>query len=98
MFGSGRVRRFTQDTPVLPDVWLEYALDPKDFANRLTQRDTDDPHARVNLLLTPFREKAAGRVAEEVRLRVEKYRSTGGFKHAKIKPARIIYNQSTVGA
>jgi hypothetical protein len=24
-FGSGRVRRFTQDSPVLPDVWLEYA-------------------------------------------------------------------------
>ena len=47
MFGSGRVRRFTQDTPVLPDVWLEYALDAKDFPNRLTQRDGDDPHARL---------------------------------------------------
>lgn len=25
MLGEGRVRRFTQDTPVLPDVWLAYA-------------------------------------------------------------------------
>ena len=30
MFGAGRIRRFTQDSPVLPDVWLEYALGPGD--------------------------------------------------------------------
>ncbi|MEA2344266.1 MAG: hypothetical protein QOF63_2435, partial [Thermoanaerobaculia bacterium] len=24
MFGAGTVRRFTQDSPVLPDVWLQY--------------------------------------------------------------------------
>jgi serine protease AprX len=101
MFGSGRVRRFTQDTPVLPDVWLEYALDPKDFTNRQTQRDLDDPHARVNLLLTPVRQKAAGVVAEELRKRVAKKRSAGSwtpFGHPTHRPARIIYNQSTVAA
>jgi hypothetical protein len=24
MFGAGPVHRFTQDPPVLPDVWLQY--------------------------------------------------------------------------
>ena len=28
LFGTGRARRFTQDSPVLPDVWLEYAKQP----------------------------------------------------------------------
>jgi serine protease AprX len=101
MFGSGRVRRFTQDSPVLPDVWLEYALDPKDFVNQLTHRDTDDPHARVNLLLSPYREISPGRIADEVRRRVEEKRSPDlwdPFAHPVLKPARIIYNQSTVAA
>ena len=30
LFGTGRARRFTQDSPVLPDVWLEYAKQPTD--------------------------------------------------------------------
>lgn len=54
MFGSGRVRRFTQDTPVLPDVWLEYAKGAND----------------VRVLLAPFREAAAGEVARVLRQRL----------------------------
>ena len=30
LFGTGRARRFTQDSPVLPDVWLQYAKQPED--------------------------------------------------------------------
>jgi len=58
MFGTGRVRRFTQDSPILPDVWLEYAKEPT---------------AAVKLLLTPFREASAGDVRREIlsRLRAE---------------------------
>jgi hypothetical protein len=97
MFGSGRVRRFTQDSPVLPDVWLEYAIDPKK-AHRLTRptlQSDGDPHPPVNLLLTPYREKPAGRVAAEVRRRVDATRLKADRRHA---PVRIIYNQSTVAA
>ena len=101
MFGSGRVRRFTQDSPVLPDVWLEYALDPEDFVNRLTHRDTDDPHARVNLLLAPYRDVSPGHLAEVLRRRIEEKRSPelwNPFRHPELKAARIIYNQSSVAA
>jgi serine protease AprX len=101
MFGSGRVRRFTQDTPVLPDVWLEFALDPKDFTSLLTLREKGDPHGRVNLLLNPYRERSAGIVAEQVRQRVADKRNDGWTPfehHPAMKPGRIIYNQSTVAA
>ena len=38
IFGTERFRRFTQDSPVMPDVWIAYGTDPK---------------ARQDLLLTP---------------------------------------------
>ena len=36
MFGTERVRRFTQDSPVLPDVWLEYTKVREDDKSGLT--------------------------------------------------------------
>jgi serine protease AprX len=56
MFGEGRVRRFTQDSPVLPDVWLAYADALEDDTYT---RDTD---GAVHLLLTPWRERQTGDV------------------------------------
>jgi len=53
MFGVGRARRFTQDSPVLPDVWIKFA---------------EDLDAKRELLLTPFAEARPGelrRVVEE---------------------------------
>ena len=57
VFGRDTSRRFTQDSPILPEVWLVaglvYALDPK---------------RRVDLLLSPHRERTAaalGRVLQE---------------------------------
>ena len=71
IFGTARVRRFTQDSPVLPDVWLEYATGP-DAAARLTSpTDANEPFPPVKLLLTPFRDAAAGEVASVVRKRLE---------------------------
>ena len=31
IFGSGQLQRFTQDSPVMPDVWMAYGRDP-DFS------------------------------------------------------------------
>lgn len=45
MFGLGHARRFTQDSPVLPDVWLKFA------------ENLDEP---CELLLTPFGETRPG--------------------------------------
>src|SRR5262245_4452614 len=102
MFGTGRVRRFTQDTPVLPDVWLEYARGPGEPATRLTgPTDERDAHPPVKLLLTPFREAAAGDVSRVLRERLATERRTAAwraFGHAADRAARVIYNQSTAAA
>ncbi|HEV7515379.1 MAG TPA: S8 family serine peptidase, partial [Thermoanaerobaculia bacterium] len=102
IFGTGRVRRFTQDSPVLPDVWLEYAKGPEDRASRLTTlTDPDDPFPPVKLLLTPYREHSAGDVRRELRQRLENERGTAewqAFEHAPEPMPRVAYNQTTVAA
>ena len=37
MFGTGQVRRYTQDSPVLPDVWLKYLEAGLDTTDRRVQ-------------------------------------------------------------
>lgn len=52
LFGAdGTGQRFTQDGPVLPEVWVAYA---------------ESPQRRIPLLLTPHREIPAGMVAREL--------------------------------
>jgi serine protease AprX len=99
LFGSGRVRRFTQDTPVLPDVWIEYATDPKTKQEELTRR-RDGLHPPLDLLLTPFRDVTTGAVRTVVRKRVEEERKDAESKlfHADPLPPKVVYNQSTVMA
>jgi serine protease AprX len=48
IFGAGDLRRYTQDSPVLPDVWLAFGATPE---------------ARVDLLLTPHAESTAAELA-----------------------------------
>ncbi len=105
MLGTGRVRRFTQDTPILPDVWLEYARGRDDEDERQTRTpetaDTDDPFPPIKLLLTPLREKSSGTVAQELRRRLREDRATKewrAFGHDPDKQPRVVYNQSTVAA
>jgi serine protease AprX len=102
MFGTGRVRRFTQDSPVLPDVWIEYAKGPDEESERLTgPAPTRDPFPPVKLLLTPWRESFAGDVQLALRQRIASERKTPqwrALKHDPKTPARILYNQSTVAA
>ena len=56
MFGVGHTRRFTQDSPVLPDVWMKFA---------------EDLNAPVELLLTPFGESRPGEVRALIAERLE---------------------------
>src|ERR1700724_99158 len=97
MFGAGRVRRFTQDSPILPDVWLEYAQValPRGSAGRV------DPFPPLKLLITPFREASAGEVRHRLCERLsDERRSTEwkAFGHPTEPLPRTVYNQSTVSA
>jgi len=66
MFGTGRARRFTQDSPVLPDVWLAYA-------GALEQDNIlRSGRGALELLLTPYRDAPPGVVRNELLARLPK--------------------------
>lgn len=65
MFGTGRARRFTQDSPVLPDVWLAYAGAMEEEHLMCSKRGA------LELLLTPYRQAQPGKVRNELRARVK---------------------------
>jgi serine protease AprX len=48
VFGLGQLRRYTQDSPVMPDVWMAFGRDPDE---------------RLDLLLEPHREAGAAALA-----------------------------------
>jgi hypothetical protein len=76
--------RFTQDSPVLPDVWFEFGK---------------NPNARIDLLLNPHYEASPGKVAQliEERLREEQKSPVAGkFPCDDSQGPDIAYNQSTV--
>jgi hypothetical protein len=105
LFGTGRARRFTQDSPVLPDVWLEYAKQPVAPPEGRSEGVSGkappfEPLPALKLLLTPFREVAAGAVCRIIRERLPIERRSASwraFGHVPAPP-RIAYNQSTVAA
>ena len=100
MFGTGAVRRFTQDAPVLPDVWIEYAKSPEERA-RLRRPAASEPYPPIRLLLTPFREVSPGQIAADLRQRLQVERRSAGWKQFGHRPdsvPRIVYNQTTVAA
>ena len=94
MFGAGTVRRFTQDSPVLPDVWLQYM-------NETAGKKRADRYPPVKLLLTPYRESGAGEVRKvlHTRLLADRHRKAWRqFGHDPAALPRVIYNQTTVAA
>ena len=55
IFGTEKERRYTQDSPILPSVWLRFA---------------EAPSEPVDLLLTPHRDVSAGQLANAIRNRL----------------------------
>lgn len=50
------VERFTQDSPILPDVWAEYG---------------QKPNERIDLLLNPYKDESPGRLCDVLLTRLE---------------------------
>ncbi len=67
---SMRTRRFTQDSPLLPDIWLAFAAAPS---------------APLDMLINPTRGKRTGMVAQEMRGLVEALRDTGRSDEATVR-------------
>ncbi|HWK89215.1 MAG TPA: hypothetical protein VNP72_04445, partial [Longimicrobium sp.] len=68
IFASGDARRFTQDSPVLPDVWIRYA-----------QLLTRGKAPVLDLLLTPHADSTAGDLYLAVERRLAYERQEGGW-------------------
>jgi serine protease AprX len=91
IYGHEFAGRFTQDSPILPDVWICLG---------------EAPDQRHDLLLTPFIESganpmSAGRLGQELRERLALEAATPVWKslHDGDRPkAGVAYNQSTVAA
>lgn len=54
-------RRFTQDSPVMPDVWIHYGL---------------EPHRRHDLILTPVNDRSPGKLAVTLQKNIKNHAST----------------------
>ena len=75
-------RRFTQDFPILPDVWIAYGRTPA---------------ARIELLLTPYTESSAAAAAAALRARLAADRAAaGGAAEPGAGGPRVLFNESVV--
>lgn len=90
IYGSRGHQRFTQDTPILPDVWLRYA---------------EAPDGQHELLITPYEDARLGttrpgELAKRLRelLARDDARQPASPASARGAGARIAYNQTTVVA
>lgn len=87
LYGQGHDLRYTQDSPVLPDVWAEYA---------------QQPEGPVDLLLTPFQDPTAAVVgppqlaATLGRLLPQKGSRSKGFARTGDLDHQLAVNQTTV--
>jgi subtilisin family serine protease len=73
-------RRFTQDFPILPDVWFAYAQDESEEWHK---------NDRLSLLLTPHNTADAPALAQALRTRIQ------AAPRSASRP-RILYNESVV--
>jgi serine protease AprX len=84
-------RRFTQDFPVLPDVWIAFA---------------EKPSSRIELLLTPYSPTSTATLSRALRDRLNKehgalkrYREANSSRDSKaLRSPRILFNDSVVFA
>jgi subtilisin family serine protease len=89
IFGVAGGRRFTQDSPILPDVWIRYAV------------EQDPPVSRaLDLLFTPHRRASAVQLAGELLDRIQNERAAPGWssQHPSFESTGFAYNQTTVVA
>ncbi|HEY4929931.1 MAG TPA: hypothetical protein VII23_00040 [Terriglobales bacterium] len=84
-------RRFTQDFPILPDVWIAFA---------------ENPNRRIELLLTPYSPTTAAVLSRALRDRseqeqeaLERYRAIHSPDDRKLpRRPRVLFNESVVFA
>ncbi len=99
IFGNRSDRRYTQDSPVLPDVWLAFARQV--LADKDARTSKREP---IDLLITPHRASYPARVATLLQqaLEVERSRERWQEMHSKVlvrdRMPDVAFNQAIVVA
>lgn len=89
IFGGEAFRRFTQDSPVLPDVWIQFGM---------AHLESSVPE-RVDVLLVPHRDSSVGSLSLEVRKGLDHdHQNLSKQKKLPSADASIAYLQSAVAA
>lgn len=87
VYGGNQARRFTQDSPILPDVWAAFG---------------ENPRKGIDLLLIPNRATNAGKAATDLNKRIKDFRRkrpyAPGEKRKKRERARIAHLPGVVAA
>lgn len=83
IFGGDTEKRFTQDSPIMPDVWIGFGTKPVRHG-----KEMDDGGYR-DLILTPHSKSTPGKLAKELRDRLGP---------TEAKRARIAHNDTSVVA
>lgn len=83
IFGGDNEKRFTQDSPIMPDVWIAFGWKPTIYGE-----EQDDGGYR-DLILTPHAKSTPGKLAKALR---------DSLGEAKAKKARIAHNDTSVVA
>ncbi|MDX6614178.1 MAG: hypothetical protein QOD75_3364 [Blastocatellia bacterium] len=84
VFGKTGFRRFTQDSPILPDVWMAFG---------------EEPDSKQDLLLTPNWGSPPGKLSNEIAIRLQleqEHREGSELMPGPPSEADIAYNFSTV--
>lgn len=86
VYGGEQARRFTQDSPILPDVWVAFG---------------ENPRKGIDLLLIPNRKTNAGKAATDLNKRLKEFRRKRRFapgSKTKRRRARIAHLPGVVAA
>src|SRR5258707_6202862 len=83
IFGADEVRRYTQDSPILPDVWMAYGV------------PEEDERERVDLLFTPHADSTAARLASDLKRALDNLPDIEGSRR---EDNRLGYSESYVVA
>jgi serine protease AprX len=96
----GRARR-TQDSPVMPDVWLRYIRLVEKIANARVE-GSNPPNGVVDLLLTPWSGDSPGDIASKLRERLKRRDAekltAGQMGGQRFNSARVALSESRVVA
>jgi subtilisin family serine protease len=97
IFGGELAPRWTQDSPILPDVWIDYGM--ANTGSLPADVERSGPDATFDLLLTPHRDTRPWDLERELRVRLRAERASRAWKQrhpSGLEPPNLAHNKASV--